>query len=120
MNPAQSEVGDIDFERATDIDPTESEESYYEETGKASDGSDDSGGFYMPTAIQKAKKPVAKKKKKKAKANLPRPKTSNPASRSPDSENNQFPIITKKDSDNQRKSYTMSGQDSKEMILIPP
>jgi len=54
----------------------------------------------MPTAIQKAKKPVAKKKKKKAKANLPRPKTSNPASRSPDSENNQIPIITKKDSDN--------------------
>lgn len=83
---AVSEVGDIDFERATDIDATESEVSYYEETAKNSDDSDDSGGFYMPTAIQKAKPAAAKKKKKKARANAPRPKTSQPASRSPDSE----------------------------------
>ena len=119
-NLATSDVGDIDFERATDIDPTESDGSYYEETGKNSENSDDSGGFYMPTAIQKAKPAATKKKKKKTKANAPRPKTTQPASRSPESEHNQPIILSKKDSDNQRKSNTMSGQDSRDMIVIPP
>jgi len=54
----------------------------------------------MPTAIQKAKPAATKKKKKKTKANAPRPKTTQPASRSPESEHNQPIILSKKDSDN--------------------
>jgi hypothetical protein len=54
----------------------------------------------MPTAMQKAKPAAAKKKKKKARVNAPRPKTSQPASRSPDSERGQPILLNKKDSDN--------------------
>lgn len=126
-----------DFERATDFEDSEASSYYYEEEapqvekkqkGTDSDLSEDEG-FYMPTVLQKSKttspatKKVAKKKKKTSgKSNKRQSSNSrvvNQLPRSPDSARGSQPpnpLLL----DNQRKSHTMSDQNSREIIIPAP
>ena len=80
----------------------------------------------MPTAIQKSKPITAAKKKKKKvsskKADAPRPKTSmnQEKSRSPDSQKASHILLNQDLGVDKRKSHTMSGNDSNDMIINIP